>query len=121
MDDFGFKEWSIIYQDDGRQNKISHYNTSIKGKRVRVDCDEFVNRYCICSQGFDTSSNVELQKSLSSVGIDSSLSKVKGGYGKQVVISRATSKAIFYTGIKDHVIASMKYKLSAKPHLAYNG
>lgn len=119
LNDFGYEEWSIIYQDDGRQNKIAHYNTVKNKKRIRVECDPFVNRYDICSQGFNRESNLELQTSLLNLGIESSFNKVKGGYGKLLSVSRAKSKTLFYEGIKKYVLNDMKYKLSAKPHLAY--
>lgn len=116
---FGYKEWAIIYQDDGRQNKIAHYNAVINKEKVRVECEPFVNRYCICSQGFNIPSQVELQNSLANLGIESSLYKVRGGYGKQIVISRAKSKVDFHDGILPYVVDSMEYKLSAKPCLSY--
>lgn len=119
LDNFDYEEWSIIYQDDGRQNKIAHYNTTKNKKHVRVECDPFVNRYDICSQGFNDTSNSELQKSLTTLGIESSFNKVKGGYGKLLSISRAKSKLLFYKGIEKYVLDDMKYKLSAKPYLAY--
>jgi hypothetical protein len=57
---------------------------------------------------------------LTNLGIESRLTKVKSGYGNLISISKVKSKVLFYENIKEHVINAMKYKLSAKPSLAYS-
>lgn len=111
---FGFFEWSILYMDDGRENKISHYNSLINGKRIRKECPTFVSRYEICVESFDDSSKTNLMNNLKNLGIDSKIDK-RG----RIVISKAKSKEIFYIGIKEFIVPSMLYKLSALPNLSY--
>lgn len=114
---FGFEEWAIIYQDDGRQNKINHYNSIKDGQRVRIECVPFVNRYEIATDSFDLHSIEMMQTNLDKLSINSNImfhnSKPK------LCISRANDKKLFYEGIEKFVIPTMKYKISAKPCLSY--
>jgi hypothetical protein len=118
-EDFGFEEWAIIYQDDGRCNKVSHYNTIKNGERVRVDCEPFVNRYEIYVNNFDIESIKNLQSSLLSLGIESKILHLKQG-GYSIAISKAESKIKFYEGISPFIIESMKYKINTRPTLSYH-
>src|SRR5688500_15908494 len=47
-----FESWAIFYQDDGRQNKISHYNVLKNGIRQRIDTEEYVNRYELATHSY---------------------------------------------------------------------
>jgi hypothetical protein len=116
---FGFKEWAIIFQDDGRSNKINHYNTIVDGVRRRVECEPFINRYEIATNCYSLDDISLLQESLKNLGIESS---VMMSHKKQnlLCISRAESKVAFYKGISPYVVDSMKYKVAAKPTLGYN-
>lgn len=111
---FGFLEWAIIYMDDGRENKLSHYNSLIDKKRVRKNCQVFVNRYEMSVESFDTPSKENLVDSLSNLGVESKVDK-----NGRIVISRAKSKEVFYEGVRNFVVPSMLYKMSALPNLSY--
>lgn len=111
---FDFEMLSIIYQDDGRQNKINHTNNIVNNKKTRVETIPFVNYYEFCLESFDKDSLEVFVKCLEKIGIESRISK-----RNRVIISRAKSKIIFYENIKPFVINSMEYKLSAIPTLSY--
>ena len=111
--------WSFIFQDDGRTNKVSHYNTIINNKRVRVNCEPFVNRYEICL-GFPSEDMLNaLINNLLKYNIESWILTRKDGQ-KNIAISRAQSKINFYNLIKDYVHPSMNYKINIKPTLNYS-
>ena len=110
-----FKDWAIIYMDDGRENKISHVNSLIGGNRVRKESAPFVNRYEICVESFDMNSKVFLVENLNSIGVESKVDN-RG----RITISKASSKAAFYEGVSPYLIDSMKYKMSALPSLSYS-
>ena len=112
--DFNFEMLSIIYQDDGRQNKISHTNNLIKGVRTRVETIPFVNMYEFSLESFDEYSIQNFQICLLNLGIESRISK-----RNRVIVSRAKSKKIMYEGMKPFIINCMKYKIDAIPSLSY--
>lgn len=118
VDEFSFKEWAILYQDDGRCNKISHYNTIKDGNRVSIECEPYVNRYEIYTNAFNDQSIEYLQNNLLSLGIESNKLKLKQG-GYSIAISKAESKVKFYEGIKQYIIDAMNYKVSIKPTMGY--
>ena len=119
LSQFGFEEWSFVYQDDGRCNKISHYNSIIRGQRVRKECRPYVNRYELCL-GFPSNDELEaLQTSLTSLDIHSSILKRKDGQ-RNLSIYRADSKINFYEGIKDYIHNSLLYKVSILPTINYS-
>ena len=108
-----------MYQDDGRCNKISHYNSIIRGQRVRKECRPYVNRYELCL-GFPSNDELEaLQTSLTSLDIHSSILKRKDGQ-RNLSIYRADSKINFYEGIKDYIHNSLLYKVSILPTINYS-
>lgn len=111
---FSFKDWSFIFMDDGRTNIISHYNTIIDGARVRKETERFVNRYEICTESFDPISNNFLVENLLSLGVESRITAEN-----RIVISRSSSKAVFYSGIKNFIVNSMFYKIDSLPSLSY--
>ncbi len=116
---FGIEEWSFIYQDDGRLNKISHTNNLINGTRVRKECSPFVNRYEFCL-GYPTDDTLQaLQVSLNNLNIESSILIRKDGQ-RNISISKASSKIIFYESIKSFIFNSMQYKLNINPTLSYS-
>ena len=112
--DFSFKDWALIFMDDGRTNSISHYNTIINGERVRKETERFVNRYEICTESFDVLSNEALVSNLTSLGVDCYINTEN-----RIIISRANSKAVFYDGIKDFIVSPMSYKINSLPSLSY--
>lgn len=113
--DFGFKEWSFFYMDEGRANKLGHYNTIIQGQRFRVDCEPWTNFYEICTDALDNDSIRSLTENLLSLGVESRRSN-----RNRIIVSRAASKAIFYEGVREYVHPSMLYKISTKPFQSYN-
>ena len=116
---FGAEEWSFLYQDDGRLNKISHTNNIVEGVRVRKDCEPFVNRYEICL-GYPTNELLKaLQNSLLKFNIESSVI-VRNDGQRNLSISKAESKIKFYELIKDFVHPSMQYKINIRPTLKYS-
>ena len=115
VNSFDFKDWSFIFMDDGRTNAISHYNTVINGERVRKETEKFTNRYEICTESFDTVSNVLLVNNLLSLGVESKVDN-----RNRIVITRSLSKIAFYNGIKDFIVPSMMYKIKPLPSLSYN-
>lgn len=116
--EFGFEEWSILYQDDGRQNTLSHYNVVKNGTRVRIECPPFVNRYEIYKNAFSDRDYDILRTSLKNLGVETSLLNLRQG-GRSLVISRSSSKAAFFDGVSPYIIPSMEYKVSALPALSY--
>ncbi len=117
-ENFTAEEWSFLYQDDGRLNKISHYNVMQNGIRVRKDCKPFVNRYEI-SLGFPTDELLQaLQNSLLKYGIESSI-LVRKDKQRNLSISKSESKIKFYNLIKDYIHPSMNYKINILPTLKY--
>lgn len=116
---FGFEEWSFIYQDDGRLNKISHTNNLIDGIRTRKETSPWVNRYEICL-GYPSDDQLSaLQISLKNLNIDSSILNRKDGQ-RNISISKASSKIIFYENIKSFIFNSMQYKIDINPTLSYS-
>lgn len=111
---FDFRDWAFIFMDDGRTNYISHYNTVIGGVRTRVETKKFTNRYEICTESFDVDSNNALVSSLLSLGVESYISN-----SNRIIISRSSSKAVFYNGVKDYIVPPMLYKIDAIPSLSY--
>ena len=118
-EEFGAEEWSFLYQDDGRLNKISHTNNIVDGTRVRVNCEPFVNRYEICLGYPSDSVLVALQKSLLKFQIESTV-LVRKDKQRNLSISRAESKIKFYELIKDFIQPSMQYKINIRPTLKYS-
>lgn len=115
---FGWKEWGIIYQDDGRMNKIGHYNSLRNGVRQRVEVEPWVNRYEICLGYPSDDELLSLQYSLSNLGVYSSILKRKDGQ-RNISISRAESKILFYENIRMNICDSMIYKMNLKPTISY--
>ena len=116
---FGIEEWSFIYQDDGRQNKISHTNNLIDGKRVRRECIPFVNRYEICLGRPDDDTISALLVSLNRINVEASILTRKDGQ-KNISISKSSSKISFYESIYPFMFDSLKYKFSCIPTLSYS-
>lgn len=116
--EFGWEQWAFVYQDDGRRNKIGHYNTIKNGVRKRVDIDPYTNRYEICL-GYPSDEEIgSLMESLSNLNVESSILIRKDGQ-RNISISRANSKTIFYENIKPLLHKSMLYKMDVKPTATY--
>lgn len=114
---FGWKEWAIIYQDDGRQNKIAHYNTVIGGIRTRVECKSFVNRYEFC---FPTFSDGEMKAAIASLlklQVEARIGHHRKLGQRLLWISKVSAKSCFYNGIRGLIHESMSYKVSCWPRL----
>ena len=111
---FDFTDWSFIFMDDGRANVLSHTNNLINNIRIRKETEKFVNRYEICTESFDTTSNNLLMESLKGLGVESYISS-----RNRIIISKATSKVNFYEGINSYIVPSMNYKVSSLPTLSY--
>lgn len=116
---FDFHQWAILYQDDGRQNKISHIKKSMNGVRYRAETVPFVNRYELSKDNLDENSIKLIQNSLSNLHIHSKIYYRKNNNLPIICITRAESKKIFYEGVKQFIIPSMQYKISAIPSLSY--
>jgi len=119
FDKFGWFEWSILYQDDGRQNKIAHYNTIQNGKRVRVECDPFVNRYEFCFPKFTDEEMDAAIRSLANLGIEARTGWHRKLGQRLLWITKSEAKQRFYLGVRDRLIPMMRYKMSAKPAMGY--
>lgn len=119
ISNFKEEEWSFIYMDDGRLNKISHYNAIKNGMREKIFTDAFVNRYEICL-GYPSDEVIDsLIFSLkNNMGIDSSILVRKDGQ-KNISISKKDSKISFYEKILKFIHSSMKYKIETLPVLNY--
>lgn len=115
---FGFLEWSFVYQDDGRLNKIGHYNTKKAGERVRVEVDPYVNRYEICLGHPSDETLDSLIFSLSCLNVESTVLNRKDGQ-RNLSISRKDSKIAFYNGVLEHMCPDMLYKTAIRPTLSY--
>lgn len=119
VESFNFHQWAILYQDDGRQNKISHTSNLINKIRQRVDTVPFVNRYELSKDNLDIASIELLCNSLSQLNIQTKIYYRKNNKLPIICITRAESKNNFYKGIKPFIIPSMEYKISAIPSLGY--
>lgn len=104
--------WSFIYMDDGRQNKISHYNSVVNGEKVRVDVSPWVNRYTIYADCFDERSVKNLISSLSYYGVDSGISYSNKNLYPHIHISKKDSKENFRNLILPYIPKSMMYKIN---------
>jgi len=113
----GWHEWAIVFQDDGRANKISHYNTIRGGKRERVECEPFANRYEFCCPHFSDEEMVFAIASLGSLGVEARTGWHRKLGQRLLWISRAQAKIRFWQGVAPFVVASMRYKL-VRPTLA---
>lgn len=118
LNQFSFEEWSFLYQDDGRANRLAHYKSSADGVRTRTECEPFVNRYEICL-GYPSDDELNaLQHSLSVLGIHSSVLNRKDGQ-RNISIYRVESKILFRDGITPFIHSSMRYKVNTRPALSY--
>lgn len=114
---FGWREWAILFQDDGRCNRSSHYNTVVDGQRVRVECEPFANRYEFC---FPTMSDEEMDaamESLANLGVESRIGHHRKLGQRLLWITRAEPKRIFHKNISKILCESMGYKMSSAPTL----
>lgn len=114
---FDWDDWVILYQDDGRVNKISHINKLVNGLKIRVNTPTFVNRYEICLGHPSDDQLNALQYSLNELGIESWVLTRKKDGQQNLVISKKTSKIKFYQNIKHRIHSSMSYKIDIIPTL----
>lgn len=114
IEEFNWPEFAILFMDDGRANKISHYNSLIKGVRVRKECTPYINRYSIAKPMLSDNDLNRFVNRLYTLGIDSTISK-----RRRIVISRAVSKIKFYEEIIPYMFVTMRYKIDIKPTLSY--
>lgn len=111
---WGWLEVAILFQDGGRSNKISHYNTKKNGAVVRVECLPFTHRYEFCKPLWSKEICAEFISLLNRLGVP----KSRIGGQHQIVISEGKSKIALYEGLKPHMIPCMRYKL-VRPTLSY--
>lgn len=118
VSNFREEEWSFIYMDDGRCNKISHYNTVCNGIREKVSTRIFVNRYEICL-GYPSDDILDsLIYSLNNMSIEASVI-IRKDRQRNISISKKDSKILFYEKISPFVHSSMRYKVEILPTLDY--
>lgn len=111
--------WALIYQDNGRQNVSNHYNTYKEDKKSVV-YTKWVNRYTIYTDNFDLDSIHNLQKSLLSYGIESSISYSNKHRYPHIHIRRKASKETFKNLILPYMCDSMMYKLNMPTYIISN-
>jgi len=110
FDAFGWPEWAIIFQDDGRCNRISHYNIIRQGERVRVDCQPFAHRYEFCFPEFDDSEMMSAICSLGNLGIVARIGHHRRLGQRLLWISESASKEKFREGVLPHMCSCLAYK-----------
>jgi hypothetical protein len=110
------KMWSYIYQDDGRQNKSNHYFSYPKGIKTRHDF-EWVNRYTLYTDSFDLRSIENLQKSLLSYDIKSSINYSNKNKYPHIHICDKQSKTNFKNMIEPYMCEGMRYKLNLPTYI----
>lgn len=115
---FGWDEWSFLFQDDGRQNKISHFNTMIGGVRTKTYREPVVNRYEICLGHPTDAELAALVCSLSKLGVHCSVLNRNDGQ-RNISIYRADAKIMFYNNMLPRIHPSMFYKLNLLPTFTY--
>lgn len=118
LSQFTWDEWSFLFQDDGRQNRISHFNTIIDNVRIKTEREPVVNRYEICL-GYTSDNELHaLIHSLSNLGIYSSILNRNDGQ-RNISISRAQDKIKFYENMLPRMHPNMLYKLNLPPTFTY--
>ena len=111
LEQFGPEEFSYLFQDDGRCNKISHFNKVVDNKIVRVNTLPIVNRYEFCL-GYPSVEQLEsLQKALKKFEIEAWKLNRKDGQ-KNLAISKTASKQNFKTMLLPYTHPSMQYKIN---------
>lgn len=111
--------WSIIYQDDGRQNASNHYISWAGGIKHRVE-KHWVNRYTLYTDCFSQEDINVLRDSLLSYGIESTISYSNKNHYPHVHIYRKESKINFRNLILPYMCPSMMYKLNLSPYITFN-
>jgi len=109
--------WSLIFQDDGRQNKISHYISKKGGINTRVETNPWVNRYTIYTDCFDDKSIQNIIKSLKYYNIDSRISYSNKNKYPHIHITNKISKTNFKELICNYICDNMDYKLDLPTYL----
>lgn len=110
--------WAILFQDDGRTNKSTHYISHRKTGDVRINI-EWVNRYTIYTDCFDLHSIENLQKSLLSYSIESSINYSNKNKHPHIHIRKKESKEKFKQLILPYICESMKYKIDIPTSIIY--
>ena len=110
--------WSLIYQDDGRQNKISHYISKKNNTRTRVEVNPWVNRYSIYTDCFDDNSINNIINSLLSYDINTRISYSNKNKHPHIHIGNKNSKTNFKQLINNFICDSMNYKLNLPTYIS---
>jgi hypothetical protein len=113
----GWEGWAIVFQDDGRCNRISHYNTIKNGIRVRVECEPFVNRYEFCFPMFDDREMQDAIDSLSALGVNARIGFHRRLGQRLLWITEVKSKDVFRRGVLPYMCECLKYKTELRPSL----
>jgi hypothetical protein len=108
--------WSLIYQDDGRQNKSNHYTINHNGKKIKVDY-EWVNRYTIYTDSFDIHSIENMVKSLKTYNIEATINYSNKNNLPHIHIYKKTSKENFKQLILPYMCECMLYKLNLPTYI----
>lgn len=108
--------WSIIYQDDGRQNKSNHYFSYRKGVKI-IHNFEWVNRYTIYTDCFDADSIDVLIKSLYKYDINATINYSNKNKYPHIHIYDKKSKENFKNMILPFIHESMMYKLNLPTYI----
>lgn len=112
---FGWPEWAIVFQDDGRANVIRHYNVTTKGGSVRKDCEAFVNRYEMSLPTLSGRETNLILDRLAELGVEASLIYQRRTSQYQIAIMKAASKNRFFDGVLPHIHQDLAYKIAVRP------
>lgn len=113
----GWQEWAIVFQDDGRCNRISHYNTIKEGVRVRVESHPFAHRYEFCFPEFDDREMDDAIRSLGALGVSGKIGFHRKLGQRLLWISESRSKEVFRQGVLPFMCQCLAYKTELPPSL----
>lgn len=114
-----FNNWNalhlaILYQDDGRCNKMSKKKVVVNGVCESKECSSYVNHYEFCKNLWPKSVYNEFQKLLEKFNIKSKIYDRKN----IIYIHDVTSKTNFKKLVKDYICPCMNYKIQLPVSLA---
>lgn len=115
---WGWDEIAMLFQDDGRANKTSHYNSMRGGIKNRVEVEPFCNRYEFCKPLWPEWAMIEFIDLLASFKVEARIITHGPTSQKLISISKKDSKINFYSGVKDRVHKDHLYKL-IRPCLSF--
>jgi hypothetical protein len=113
----GWEGWAIVFQDDGRCNRISHYNQTKNGKRIRVECEPAVNRYEFCFPEFNDREMGDSIASLAKLGVRARIGFHHRLGQRLLWIADVRSKTVFRSGVMPFMNPCLMYKVLPLPSL----